>query len=131
MSFFEPMAFRYALCMVSYGLPKNDGRLVFSKRLRRARPSRFNMLIKFNNAFFIPNVTLGKSLSKCEENKPKQYLCQEIFSEEKILKHTVYGKLAYTWLWLWGLSFIYYHAKRNQSNKVYSFASQINYLVIL
>jgi hypothetical protein len=43
--------------MIGYGLPKHVGRLVLSRRLRRARPGRVTTLIEFINAFFIPNVT--------------------------------------------------------------------------
>jgi len=61
MSFYEPMAFRYFLFRVDYGLPKNDGRLVLSKRRRRARTSRIALLFELTNAFFMPNVTFRKS----------------------------------------------------------------------
>ena len=57
------MAFRYVLVLVCYGLPKNDGRLVLIKRLRRARPNKVTKLIKLTNTFFIPNVTFGKSFT--------------------------------------------------------------------
>jgi hypothetical protein len=65
------------LLMIGYGLPKNDGRLVLSRRLRRARPGRVTTLIKFTIAFFIPNVTFWKSLIKCVKDKLKYCLCQD------------------------------------------------------
>jgi len=67
MGFFEPMAFRYVFLRFSYGLPKNDGRLVCSKRLRRARPSRVKVFCKLIVAIFIPNVTFGESLKIMEK----------------------------------------------------------------
>jgi hypothetical protein len=67
MDFFEPMAFRYVFLKFSYGLPKNDRRLVCSRRLRRARPNRVTMLAKFTIAFFIPNVTFRESLKIMEK----------------------------------------------------------------
>jgi len=57
----EPMAFRYVLFAVDYGLPKNDGRLPLSKRRRRARTSRIALLSELTNAFFMPNVIFRKS----------------------------------------------------------------------
>jgi hypothetical protein len=77
MSFLEPMAFRYALFMIGYGLPKHNGRLVLSRRRRRARPGRVTTLNEFTIAFFIPNVTFWKSLIKCVKGKLKYYLCQD------------------------------------------------------
>ena len=57
----EPMAFRYVLFAVDYGLPKNDGRLPLSKRRRRARTSTIALLSELTNAFFMPNVIFRKS----------------------------------------------------------------------
>jgi hypothetical protein len=85
MSIYEPMAFRYILVMVGYGLPKNDGRLVLIKRQRRARPGRARMLLKLTNTFFIPNVTFGKSSNSMSNNKLKRVPLSRFISEEQIL----------------------------------------------
>jgi len=85
MSIYEPMAFRYVLFLVRYGLPKNDGRLVLIKRQRRARPDRARMLLKLTKTFFIPNVTFRKSSNSMRNSKLKRVSLSRFISEEQIL----------------------------------------------